>query len=181
MRIEVNLLPPSYFEAKKRQQMILLGIAGGGLALALIVAFNVMKFIQANSLAKQIQAVEAEQKKYETVLVELERIRSQQAQVEEREKLVKDLIKFQIQWPQVLVNFAKAIPATVWISSMKSTDGGKRSFTLEGRAISKQAVVDFLRNIQIMPGIEMATINQIVETGTGSSNTSFLISFTVTM
>lgn len=181
MRIEINLLPPSYFEAKKRQQMILLGIAGGILVVALFIGFNVMKFVQANNLKRQIAQVEEEQKKYETVLTELERIRQQKTQVEEREKLLDELLTRQARWPNFLVQFGRATPDSIYLMSLKNGGGADRlTFTVDGRALSKQAVADFLNSlVHKLPGVDASSVQQIVEQSPNPGNTSFLISFSM--
>jgi len=181
MRLEINLLPASYFEAQKKRQRIILGILAGVLVAVGFIGFNVWKFAQAARLAKQIQAIEEEQKKFETVLAEIDRIRQQQAQVDEREKLVKELLTHQSQWPAFMTSLLRAIPPTVWLKTIKNNPvGTKRSFTVEGRALSKQAVADFLRQVAShVPKVESANLVQITEPSQEVGSTTFQVVFVV--
>lgn len=180
MRIEINLLPASFFEAKKKKQLVWLGIGAGALVILLFVGFNVMKIMQSSKLKSAIQKVEEEQKSYANELAEIDRIKQQQALVEERERVLKDLIKLQSYWPRYLDNFGKILPATVWISNMRSSGGGEsRSFSLEAKAISKQAVAEFLTNLYTkLPNVDNYTVSQITDSST-LGGTAFLVTFSV--
>ncbi|OGF50711.1 MAG: hypothetical protein A2044_03965, partial [Candidatus Firestonebacteria bacterium GWA2_43_8] len=154
MLIEINLLPESYYKAKRLKQMIALGILIVIVVVAGMVGLYVVTLAQAQSLKTQIKEVEEKQKEFTQTLIEMENIKKTNASVKEYLDVINELKDKQVYWSLILDNVNKTIPNNVWLNSLnnKVEAGGVRTFTATGVGLYKESVADFATNLNESTG-----------------------------
>jgi len=165
--IEINLLPESYFKAKRKKQIIA-AVIGGGILLAIcLVVLYLFTLMNIASLNSKIEKVEKERKEFDKILTEIDNIKKTKAVVKERLDAINELLDSQVVWPLLLYNFNKTIPNNVWLTSLtnKIEAGGFRTWTVDGISLFKEAVADFISNLNQPNGLfRNANLVTLVET-----------------
>ena len=182
MTIEINLLPESFYKAKRKKKLIILLVGVCIVFLAIVLGVYFKKVIELAKINKEIHQVEEEQKKYEQILKEIEQINKDRKLVAEKEKVISSLQNQQIKWPRFLYNFNQAVPNLMWVKSLTNTSQGNlRRFTLKGNAVNKNTVTKFLANLELrVQGIQNIELKNIFDTGGAEiGRVSFEIVFTV--
>ena len=179
--IELNLLPQSYFKAKRKKQAIGIVISAGFLAAVVMVGLYFYVLLRITELSGEIKAVELEQKKYKDILNETDNIKKTKAFVEERLGVIEQLKEKQVLWMLLLDNFNQAIPTNIWLNSFtnKSEAGGFRTFAVDGVSLFKESVADFLSNLNKPDGLfREAKLVSMTETNvSGKSAYNFKLTF----
>lgn len=149
MYVEINLLPESFYKAKKQKKIIFLSVIGGGIIVVFFIALYVSMISEISFLKKEIENVKSEQAKFVDVLNKIDAIKKDKTNLEERLKIINTLINLQAVWPKLLDDLNRVVPDTVYLKVVSSkAEGTGKSFSIEGIAVSKSAVADFLYSLQ---------------------------------
>ena len=155
MLIEINLLPESYYKAKRLRQMIALAILGVIVVVAVMVGLYGVVFAQIATLKSEVARVEKRQQEFIETLNKIDNIKKTKAQVDEYLGVISDLKDRQVLWPLILDNFNKTVPSNVWVNSLnnKADPGGYRGFSVSGVGLFKESVADFVANLNDPAGL----------------------------
>jgi|GEM_PF-3545394 len=148
--ITINLLPRSFYEARKSKQRNILIVIGAVLICMAAIGLYINKWSQTRQLQKEIDDVKKQQQAYTETLTKLKEIEADKAFVEKRMGIINDLLKRQAIWPKLMAVFNDTIPQQIWVDSIISSvvAGEQRNFTIKGTSIAKYAVADFVDNIE---------------------------------
>ena len=149
MYIEINLLPESFYRAKKKKKLIFLFAIGGGVVVVFLILLYVYKVSEISSLKSEIAKIKSEQSKYVDTLDKIDAIKKDKANLEERMKVINTLLNAQSVWLKLLDDINIVVPDTVWLRVVSSKpEGTGKSFSIDGTAVSKSSVADFLYSLQ---------------------------------
>ena len=176
--ITINLLPEKYYKARKLKQLLAISIVGGGVILVVLIFLYLIQVKNVAKLNKQIKEVEIEHEKYKPVLEKMEMIKSKEAFLQSRMKVLKELTTKHSVWPRLLDDLNRAVPFNVWLIKVDSKAQAKgKFFTIDGIGLSKEGVADFMTNLQKSDYFENVSLLSLVESSTaGISQVSFRIS-----
>lgn len=171
MYIKINLLPESFYKARKKKQLIFLSAIVGGVLVVILIAMYIFKISQINSLKKEIAKIKTEQSKYTETLNKIDAIKRDKADLEERLKVINTLLETQVTWPKLLNEINLVVPANLWLKVVtnKHEVAGK-SFSVEGTAVSKSAVADFLYNLQKSDYFTNVVLITLTDTGKSTAD-----------
>lgn len=147
--IRINLLPVR--AKKKRNTSIYQLVAmGGGVVLALLVAFTTHMYFQGaiETQEKKIADADAEIKRLEKIIGEVKELDKQKQRLLTQLGVIERLEKSKRGPVRVLDELSNAIPKRVWITNFKEA-GGNLSMT--GAAIDNADISEFMRAMQKSP------------------------------
>lgn len=156
--IQINLLP---VRTRKRRetgkQFIALYLLSILLAGGVIGYLWVSKEGEINHLNRRLSQLQADVQKfarYESLLREL---KSKKEVVDRKRSVVEDLQKDRDSIARLLAVISVEIPAEkMWFERLAQT---ANSVTLDGVALSNEAIVEFMRNLESSPYVEKGSIN----------------------
>lgn len=164
MYININLLPKSYYEAKKAKQQKIIFISAGITFVAILGILYSIQFQQVRSIQAEINKITNEGSQYDKELTKIEEIRKSQEFLKNRLKVIDDLLIRQEIWPAIMTEISRAVPNTLWITSMLSSPSGTgKMFTIDGTALSKNSVAKFIDNLQSSQLFEDVKLEQVIE------------------
>jgi len=179
--IEINLLPQSYFKAKRLKKIIVLAVLGVIVVVAVMVGLYTIVLAQLSTLNNEIKKVETRQQEFIKTLNEIDNMKKTKAQVDEYLGVITDLKDRQVLWPLILDSFNKTVPSNIWINALnnKPDAGGVRSFNVVGVGLFKESVADFVSNLNDPAGFfknaSLVSMAEAIINGRASYN--FTISF----
>ena len=143
--IKINLLPQ---EERKRgaplDTTIILG-AFGAVVLLLGMAYGWYWLSQENvSLAASIDQAQAELKRYEQEVKQVDKFREDKKRLEEKIKIIETLVVAQAGPVRLLDEVSRALPAEVWLTAINRN--GKK-LDVSGIAYSNFSVASFMTNL----------------------------------
>lgn len=149
MYIEINLLPESFYKSREKKKLIFLFAIGGVVIVGLFIILYILKISEISFLKKGIEKIKSEQARYADVLNKIETIKKDKTNLEQRLNVINTILNLQSVWPKLLDDLNRITPDTIWLKVVSSKpEGTGKSFSIEGAAVSKSAVADFLYSLQ---------------------------------
>jgi type IV pilus assembly protein PilN len=174
--IRINLLPLKDAEravGRRQQQSVLM------LALTLAVLMMVVPFvIQARRLAAldaEIERTQAEIRQFEERVKEVQELDRLQKDLEAKLRVIRDLHDKRVGPARMLVDFAAAVPDTLWLIDLTENKGAA---TLTGVGLDNETIARFMRQLQgsgYFYGVDLVETSQStigVRSGSGSEQVS---------
>jgi len=156
--IQINLLPVR--TRKKREtgkQFIVLYLLCILLAGGVIGYLWISKENEIAALNKRLAQVQAEVKKYAQYEAMLQELKSKKEVVDRKRGVVEDLQRDRDSIARLLAVISIQVPADkMWFERLAQT---ANSVTLDGVALSNEAIVEFMRNLESSPYVEKGSIN----------------------
>jgi type IV pilus assembly protein PilN len=158
--IQINLLP---VRVKKKQELArqfasayFLSI---GLVLAIIASLWISSDREISSLNGRLKNVKSEVAKYARFELVLQELTKRKEIVDKKRNLIKDLQTDRDASVRVLALLAIQVPPEkIWIDKLNLREN---SMNLNGVALSNEAIVEFMRNLEASPYIEKGSINLV--------------------
>lgn len=149
MLIEMNLLPESYYKARRLKRLIVLIVLFVIVAASALTGLYVVMLAQILDVNNRIKDIEVKQSEFAQILNEMDNIKKTNASVTGYLSAINELKDKQVFWPIVLDNFNKTVPDNVWLNSFtnKTETGGGRIYTVTGIGLFKESVADFIANL----------------------------------
>lgn len=148
--IKINLLPKEIEQKAAARQKIMM-VAG-------IIGFFILVFIggyfsrvaKLASLKKKITGIEGELKKLEPIVRKVNTIKVKKETLNNKMKVIKELMKARLLYPVFMEDFAAILPAKVWITALK-TKTGDNTLALDFRVLARDnyAVADLLNDLEV--------------------------------
>lgn len=179
--IRINLLPPEYRAAQaRREQRVFLGSAGG-VAVITLLLFWMFKARQASALESKINESEAELRKYQAIVAQIEAIETEKKQMMSKRNVIKNLNRSRLLYPVFFEDFLPVIPSDVWVSNIQIQDqtNGSMRVTMTCSALSNFAVATWLSNLQQSPNFSAIELGSISYSNSelGGQTLSYSLSF----
>jgi len=159
--IQINLLP---VRVQKRQEgarqiasIYLLTVA---LATAVIGYLWLSYDRGISARQNELSAVQQEVKKYAGFEVALQQLKHQKELVDRKRAIVKDLQSDRDAVARMLALLSIVVPPDkMWLDKLTQTGN---SVTVDGVAQSNEAIVEFMRNLEVSPYIEKGSVNLVL-------------------
>jgi type IV pilus assembly protein PilN len=158
--IQINLLP---IRTKKKQeyarQFTSVYFLSIGLMLAIVGYLWISSASEISRLDNRLKAVKVEVAKYAQFEAKLKEISSRKELVDKKRNIINDLQKDRDSVVRVLALLSIQVPPEkIWFDKLVQTGN---SMTLEGVALSNEAIVEFMRNLEGSPYIEKGSVNLV--------------------
>jgi Tfp pilus assembly protein PilN len=181
--IRINLLPPEYRAAQaRREQRVVFGSAGGLIVIVMLL-FWMLKARQAAALQTKISEAEAELRKYEAIVAQIEAIESEKKQMVSKRDVIRNLNRSRLLYPVFFEDFLPVVPSDVWVTSIQITDSpnGSMRVSMNCNGLSNFAVATWLSNLQQSPNFSAIDLGAIsysnAESGGQTLNYSLQFSY----
>lgn len=176
--IRINLLPPEYEQAQsKKEQQVIFGSLGMVIAFFLMV-FWLVKSREAVALERQIVEAEAELKKFQAIISQIEQIEADKQRLTAKRDVIQNLNRSRLLYPVFFEDVLPIIPSDVWVSNIQMVEqGAQMKVTMISNALSNFAVATWLSNLQQsthFSGIELSPITYSTAEG-GNQTLQFTI------
>jgi type IV pilus assembly protein PilN len=156
--IRINLLP---LRAKKRKVTVrhffLAYLATLGVTIALIGGIWVYQEARIHSLNNQLAQVKSEVDKYAKYEPLLQEVIRKKQLIEKKLEIIKDLQRDRDTIARLMALISAEIPAEkIWLEKLVQSGNG---MTLDGVALSNEAIAEFMRNLESSPYVVKGTVN----------------------
>jgi type IV pilus assembly protein PilN len=156
--IRINLLP---LRAKKRKVTVrhffLAYLATLGVTIALIGGIWVYQEARIHSLNNQLAQVKSEVDKYAKYEPLLQEVIRKKQLIEKKLEIIKDLQRDRDTIARLMTLISAEIPAEkIWLEKLVQSGN---AMTLDGVALSNEAIAEFMRNLESSPYVVKGTLN----------------------
>lgn len=111
---------------------------------------------------RRIADAEAEVKKLEAVIREVENFKTKKAELEHKISVIEQLRANQRGPVRVMDQISRALPELLWLDRMQV---GNANITLSGRAFNSNAVANFIENLDRVPDFAEPVLRDLAERG----------------
>lgn len=183
MLIKINLLTSDKIVKEERTEYLTLGYA-----LIVIVAVSLIGMYAAiwtatGKLAKATVAREAELKKYETVVKQVELLQATKKVLETKKNVIDSLRAGALLYPWFMQTLAARTPAGISYRSMNATltQTGGIAASMDAMALDNYAIADCIGVLSVDPEFSLVDLGAITAVGAENSSASnFRLTFTFT-
>ncbi len=179
--LELNLVPDSYFKAKRMARILAIAIVSAVLLVAIMALIYLYMVTQVSNTKGDISRVEVERTKYAKTLADIELLNAKTKAVEERLKSIDDLQQEQALWILLVDDFGKCVPNNLWIISLnnKKEVNGTRTYTCSGMSLFKEVIADLLIRLNSSKFFRNVSLSTMTDTTAAGMRTyNFRITFT---
>ncbi len=158
--IQINLLPVRVQKKQEAAKQLLLAyLATVGILIVGIGYLWVSNEMEIDSLKGRVNRVKGEVAKYAKFEAALDQINKKKELVDKKRQIIKDLQKDRDSVVRILSLLSVQVPAEkVWLEKLLQTGN---TVTVDGVALSNEAIVEFMRNLEASPYIEKGTVNLV--------------------
>lgn len=160
--IRINLLPPEYEAAQARKEQQFIFGTSGGLVVVLLLLFWGLKVRQAAALEEKIAEAEADLRKYQTIVSQIEQAEADKQRLSAKRDVIRTLNRSRLVYPVFFEDFLPIVPSDVWVTSIQITEqGGQMKVAMAANALSNFALATWLTNLQQsthFSGVELGPI-----------------------
>ena len=161
--IRINLLPPEYAAAQsKKEQQVILG-SGAVVLVAVLFLFWFVQSRKAARLERQIQEADAELRKFQAIISQIESIEASKKQLTAKKDVITSLNRSRLIYPVFFEDLLPIIPSDVWVTNVQITEqGAGMKVTMNSNALSNFALATWLTNLQQsthFSGIDLSSIS----------------------
>jgi len=164
--IKINLIPREALEQEARKQVIILAGLGGVVVLSLAIILLAARILVQKNLVSELNSLENEIAKYQTVVNEVKKIKEANAALEAKKSIIERLMKDRLLYPKFMEEFIELLPSSVWVTSLNTTldtgipNGFKMNFVCTAFDVFDVAnLIDNLEKSQKFSKVEVGTIN----------------------
>lgn len=150
--IKINLIPPESLQKEAKERVTILIGLGAGAIISLAIIFFLYRLTVAKQLGGELVVLQQELKKYQTIVDEVNRLKSFTAVLEAKKNTIQSLMKGRLFYPKFMEEFMQILPQPIWLTSMTTKSSGD-TFVITMSCISYDnlAIADFLANLQSSP------------------------------
>jgi type IV pilus assembly protein PilN len=179
--IKINLLPSEYAQAQARRDQQLIAISVGSCLFIFLVGFWYLKSKKAVRLEQEIREAEAELRKSQAIISQIEEIETRKQQLMGKRDVIRDLNRSRLIYPVFFEDLLPIIPSDVWINALQIQDNaGQLRLSMNSFALSNFALATWLTNLQTsthFSSIDLSPINYTANEQ-GAQTLSFTINCT---
>ncbi|OGS21558.1 MAG: hypothetical protein A3J83_06935 [Elusimicrobia bacterium RIFOXYA2_FULL_40_6] len=150
--IKINLIPPEALQKEAKKRVTLLIGLGAGALVSLAIIFFFVRLTVSKQLSGELTVLQQELKKYQTIVDEVNRLKSITAQLEAKKNTIENLMKGRLFYPKFMEEFMQLLPPPVWLTTMNTTSSPDGLLiTMSCVSYDNIAIADFLSNLQSSP------------------------------
>lgn len=162
--IRINLLPPEISEEKVKKRQMELFVGAIILVLVILLLIYVGKLRQLGAVEKQIGETETALQTESAIVTQVESLQLSQNVLNRRMNIIKELVKNQFTWVEILDEMNECLPKEIWLTSLSSSETGfQKALTFTGVAFNNFAVADFitaLDNSKYFTDVELTSLDE---------------------
>ncbi len=159
--IQINLLPVRVQKRKEgARQFASIYLLTVVLAMAVIGYLWISYDREISARQNELSAVQQEVKKYAGFESALQQLKQQKELVDRKRAIIKDLQSDRDSVVRMLALLSIVVPPDkMWFDKLTQTGN---SVTVDGVAQSNEAIVEFMRNLEVSPYIEKGSVNLVL-------------------
>jgi len=160
--IRINLLPVRALKKKEttRQMFSILALSLGAVALV-IISFHLTLSSRLNKVEEQITAYTEEVKKLRIDTKDVNKFKAEKEDLQRRLNIIYTLQRAKTGPVRVLDDLANALPAKLWLTSLKEKDG---KMEIRGIAFDNPTIARFMTNLEksgVIRNVELIVSQQM--------------------
>lgn len=165
--IKVNLVPADILAKAKQRQLLLQGAVLGGLMALVLVVVSFGHWYGKHSLEITLAADEAELKRLDRVVKQVEELEKAAAAVRARLNVIEDLLLGRAYYPVFMSEFAKSVPGGVRVMSMQTatTTPGTIKLTISATAATNEDIAAWIKTLEKNPKFAMVELGAVTAAG----------------
>ena len=181
--IKVNLVPSEIIAKAKQRQLVLQGAVLGSLMALVLVVISFGHWYGKHTLEITLAADEAELKRLDRVVKQVEELEKAAAAVRARLSVIEDLLLGRAYYPVFMSEFARTVPAGVKVNTMgtSSLTPGAIRLTIAAVANSSDDIAAWVKTMEKNPKFALVELGAVSAAATaGGSTYNFALSATYT-
>jgi len=161
--IEINLLPPEIIQQRKKRDFII--FVGICVAVAISICYLLYLSLAQSiyPLEQKLEDIKRQISQYQPTLKEIEETKKENAEIMARFDAFRQVVERQSFWPRLLYEIYRALPDTLWLNEIKTSQDGK-FVEIEGNSLNETiGVAHFINNLKksgIFSDIEFIKFSQ---------------------
>jgi len=165
--IKVNLTPAELLAKAKQRQLLLQGAVLGGLLGLVLVVVSFGHWYGKHTLEITLAADEAELKRLDAVVKQVEELEKAAAAVRARLAVIEDLLLGRAYYPVFMSEFARTVPGGVRVNSMVagSMSPGAIKLTITAIANSNEDIAAWIKTMEKNPKFGMVELGNVTASG----------------
>ncbi|MCM2305200.1 MAG: PilN domain-containing protein [Elusimicrobia bacterium] len=166
--IKINLVPAEILAKAKQRQLLLQASVVGGLLALVLVLVSVGHWYGKRSLEIELATNEAELKRLDAVVKQVEELEKAAAAVRARLNVIEDLLLGRAFYPVFMSEFARSVPAGVRVNSMttSATTPGTVKLTITAIANSNEDIAAWVTTLEKNAKFGMIELGAVTASGT---------------
>lgn len=144
--IRINLLPPEIIEHHKTVKQMFIIFSITGLILIFMISFLFFLTIKITILNAKLTEITKEIETYQSIITKLKEVEIAKEKLQKRLDVVKQIMKNQEVWPNILAELHNSIPETIWLDNFYTKENS--GIYLSGYAFSYSSISVFLEELE---------------------------------
>ncbi len=169
--LNLNLLPKKIEQARRKRRTQALMLMAGVLVVTILAGLVLRLQVSASGLQQEINNIKKKKEKYKKAEKEINKLRTQKGQLDNRRQVLRGLLREQSEWLSTLDILAEVLPDNLWY---RKIDGRKKGdeleLVLEGVALADNEIFELLERLSRQKDIIEVTLEDI---GAGSSGKGY--------
>lgn len=165
--IKINLVPSEILAKAKQRQLLLQAAVIGGLMALVLVVVSFGHWYGKHSLEITLAADEAELKRLDRVVKQVEELEKAAAAVRARLGVIENLLLGRAYYPVFMSEFARSVPAGVRVNSLNTTitTPGTMKLTIGGTANSNEDIAAWVKTLEKNVKFGMVELGAVTVSG----------------
>jgi Tfp pilus assembly protein PilN len=166
--IKVNLVPAEILAKAKQRQLLLQAAVVGGLLALVLVLVSFGHWYGKRSLEIDLATNEAELKRLDRVVKQVEELEKAAAAVRARLSVIEDLLLGRAFYPIFMSEFARSVPAGVKVNSMgtSTVTPGTIKLVISGVSNSNEDIAAWVKTLEKNPKFGLIELGAVTVSGT---------------
>ncbi|MBI2386161.1 MAG: PilN domain-containing protein [Elusimicrobia bacterium] len=166
--IKINLVPAEILAKAKQRQLLLQASVIGGLMALVLVLVSFGHWYGKRSLERDLATNEAELKRLDRVVKQVEELEKAAAAVRARLGVIEDLLLGRAFYPIFMSEFARSVPAGIKVNSMgtAAVTPGTIKLLISGVANSNEDIAAWVKTLEKNPKFGLIELGAVTVSGT---------------
>jgi type IV pilus assembly protein PilN len=160
----INLLINKLIERRKKKRFIISIISIILIVILTTLTLFLIRWREYQNLQKELNLVEEELLEIEEVISKIEVLKKEKELMKKRIDIIKELMKNQMIWAQVLGEINKSIPEGLWLRNLTIREGGK--LELKGSSLGNYPIANLMVNLNksyLFKDVNLISIEKIIK------------------
>lgn len=166
--IKINLVPAEILAKAKQRQLLLQASVVGGLMALVLVVVSVGHWYGKRSLEMELTVNEAELKRLDAVVKQVEELEKAAAAVRARLNVIEDLLLGRTFYPVFMSEFARSVPGGVRVNSMSTTatTPGTVKLVIAAVANTNEDIAAWVKTLEKNDKFSLVELGPVAASGT---------------
>lgn len=163
--IEINLLPEKLKKQKQIQMIYTYAVMVVVLIVAVLIGIVWLQMQKIAEVEKEIKKIDAESAALQDKIAEVKRFNEMESLYQKKKTVLEKLLKEQSYWARVFDDISEMVLPDMWLVAIRhsKTKQEGEEIDIEGYAMSRIIIADFLKKLEEKSNIINLTTTEIVE------------------